>query len=51
MGNGADLATARDEKVPCVVSDQNWQKDTMLAFFKIPQNCATIREIGVRGRT
>jgi eukaryotic-like serine/threonine-protein kinase len=26
MGNGADLAAARDEKDRCAVSDQNWQK-------------------------
>jgi hypothetical protein len=26
MGDGEDLATARDEKVRSAVSDQNWQK-------------------------
>jgi hypothetical protein len=35
MGNGADLATARDEKVRCAVSDQD----------------ATIHEIGIRSKT
>lgn len=51
MGNGADLATARDEKDRRAVSGQNWQKHTMLPFFKNPQNCATICEIGIRSKT